>query len=109
MADDEAQLDLGSYFRKLPSHFRADKVDRTLVYYFSIEEEKWTVTVTPEKCEVIEGKKNEEADCFLKTTKEILLKTVRGEYTPSFSDLISGKIKTNRPDLLATFKEVFLD
>ena len=108
MADRE-QIDLASYFKKLPSHFREGKVDRTLVYYFSIEEEKWTVTVTPETCEVIEGKNSEEADCFLKTTKEILLKTVRGEYTPSLSDLITGKIKTNRPDLLATFKEVFLD
>ncbi len=109
MADEQAQLDLADYFRKLPSHFRAGKVDRTLVYYFSIEEEKWTVTITPQSCEVVEGQKSEEADCFLKTSKEILLKTVRGEYTPSLSDLISGKIKTNRPDLLATFKEVFLD
>jgi long-chain acyl-CoA synthetase len=103
------QSDLADYFRKLPSHFRANKVDRTLVYYFSIEEEKWTVTIAPDQCEVMEGKKSEEADCFLKTSKEILLKTIRGEYTPSFSDLVTGKIKTNRPDLLATFKEVFLD
>jgi long-chain acyl-CoA synthetase len=106
---DHQETSLADYFRKLPSHFRAGKVDRALVYYFSIEEEKWTVTVTPDECEVVEGKKSQEADCFLKTSKEILLKTVRGEYTPSFSDLISGKIKTNRPDLLATFKEVFLD
>ena len=106
---DPEQPDLADYFRKLPSHFRANKVDRTLVYYFSIEEEKWTVTIAPEHCEVMEGKESEEADCFLKTSKEILLKTIRGEYTPSFSDLVTGKIKTNRPDLLATFKEVFLD
>lgn len=107
MAESESEVELGRFFRMLPSRYKTGKVNKTIVYYFSIEDEQWTVTISPDKCDVVEGKAVEEADCFLKTTKEILVKTYRGEYTPSLTDLMHGRIKTNRPDLLLTFKDVF--
>lgn len=107
MAEGNSEIELGRFFRMLPSLYKSGKVDRTIIYYFSIEDEQWTVTVSPDGCEVEEGKTVEEADCFLKTTKEILVNTYRGEYTPTLTDLMHGKIKTNRPDLLLKFKEVF--
>jgi hypothetical protein len=97
------------YFRKLCSRFKPGRVDRQMVFYFELEDERWTVTVGPESCDVAEGKIGEGHDCFLRTTKEILVKTVRGQYTPTFSDLLTGKIRTDRPDLLAMFKQVFID
>lgn len=109
MAESESEIELGRFFLMLPSRFKSGRVGRTITYYFSIEDEQWTVTISPDKCEVTEGKLVEEADCFLKTTKEILVKTYRGEYTPSLTDLMQGKIKTNRPDLLLTFKDAFDD
>jgi len=109
MAESESEVELGRFFRLLPSRYLSGKVGRTITYYFSIEEEQWTVTISPDSCEVVKGKSVEEADCFLKTTKEILVKTYRGLYTPTLTDLMQGKIKTNRPDLLLTFKDVFDD
>jgi putative sterol carrier protein len=76
--------------------------------YFSIEGDQWTVEVGPEACSVRPGKVDN-ADCFLKTTKEIFLGTIKGEYTPSLSDIMSGKVKTNNPILLMTFKSIFAD
>jgi long-chain acyl-CoA synthetase len=101
--------EVGAIFQALPSRFKRGIATREISYYFSIGEQDWTVFVSPDSCEVVEGKAVEKADCFLKTTAKIFLATVRGEYTPSFMDLMTGKIKTNNPALLQTFKDVFGD
>ncbi len=98
---------LGEFFQLLPSYFQKNKTEKTLTYYFAIEEEEWTVTISPDLCLVEEGKAIEQPDCYLQTTKDILIRTYKGEYIPSFADLMSGKIKTNRPDLLLLFRGVF--
>ncbi len=101
--------DIKELFSGLPQRFRSGKTDRPLIYYFSIDEEKWSVSVGPESCQVIEGKTTDEADCFLKTSREMFDKTVRGDYTPTIMDFMTGKIKTNRPELLLTFRDIFGD
>ena len=100
-------IDVAEVFRLMPTRFLKGKIDRPLVYYFSIENEQWTVFIRPESCEVKRGKAVENADCFLKTSKEIFLGTVSGQRTPTMTDLITGKIKTNNPMLLQTFRELF--
>jgi putative sterol carrier protein len=109
MSQDDSEYQLAEHFNKLPLRFKPGKVDRRMLFYFEIEDEKYTVMVESDRCEVAEGEADGEADCYLKTTKEILVRTVRGEYSPSLGDLITGKIKTNRPDLLAVFRQVFID
>ena len=99
--------EVAEFFRLLPAKFHAGRTHKTLVYYFSIDEEKWTVTVSADRCEVERGKKAVEADCFLKTSTEIFLSTIRGEYMPSMMDVVTGRLKTNSPILLSTFKSVF--
>jgi hypothetical protein len=58
---------------------------------------------------VVRPGKVENADCFLKTTREIFLGTIKGDYTPSLTDIMSGRVKTNNPILLQTFKNIFVD
>jgi uncharacterized OB-fold protein/putative sterol carrier protein len=99
--------DVSAVFHALPSRFRKEKADEDLSYYFSIDDEQWTVFVTPENCEVQPGKTVDSADCFLKTSAEIFLGTINGTYTPSMTDLITGKVKTNNPFLLQKFRELF--
>lgn len=99
--------EVSEVFRLLPARFRGGKTEKELSYYFSIEDEHWTVFVGPDRCEVKRGKLTENADCFLKTSAVIFLGTVSGEYTPSMMDFIRGRIKTNSPALLQTFKDIF--
>jgi putative sterol carrier protein len=99
--------EVSQFFLELSSRFRPGVATRSVVYYFSIEEEKWTVTVSADRCEVAQGESTEKADCFLKTSAEIFLATVRGDYRPSITDVISGKIRTNNPILLAGFRKLF--
>ncbi|HLG15988.1 MAG TPA: hypothetical protein VJH03_16005 [Blastocatellia bacterium] len=103
----EETTEVGKVFALLPARFRTGRVAEKRVYYFSIDEEKWTVTLGPDACEVTEGKLGEDADCYLKTSTEIFLGTFRGEYAPSIMDFVSGKIKSNRPELLRDFIEAF--
>lgn len=105
----EPLSDVGRVFQAIPSRFKAGVAVREISYYFTIDEESWTVFVRPDSCEVKEGKAIEDADCFLKTSAEIFLGTIKGEYTPSFMDIMTGKVKTNNPALLQTFKDVFGD
>jgi putative sterol carrier protein len=113
MGEDRGQQDslseVTQVFRAMPSRFKKGVAARKISYYFSIDDEKWTVFVSPDSCEVSEGKAVEDADCFLKTSAQIFMGTVKGEYTPSFMDLMTGKIKTNNPALLQTFKDIFGD
>jgi putative sterol carrier protein len=99
--------EVGEVFKALPSRFQPDKVDKPTSFYFAIDDEEWTVIVEPDRCSVAEGKTLEDEDCFLKTSSEIFLGTIRGTYTPGMVDLVSGKVKTNNPFLLQTFKDIF--
>ncbi len=103
----ESVNDVKEVFRALPSRFRREKADENLSYYFSIDDEHWTVLVTPDSCTVQPGKTVDSADCFLKTSTEIFLGTINGTYTPNMSDLMMGRVKTNNPFLLQKFRELF--
>lgn len=94
-------------FKLLPSLFRKGQLDRTLSFHFSIDEKQWTVTVGPDLCQVQEGRPFERADCYLKTSEQIFIGTIRGQYRPSLADFLSGKIKSNKPDLLRDFMKAF--
>jgi putative sterol carrier protein len=107
--DRKSLTDTATVFQGMPSFFRKGRVNKRLSFYFSIGNREWTVFVGPESCEVKQGKAIEAADCFLETTDEIFLATLRGDYLPSMMDLMQGKVKTNRPDLLLQFKKIFID
>ena len=55
----------------------------------------------------LEEGKTEGADCFLKTSEELFLKLIRGEWSPGAMDFMSGKIKSNDPFKLKLLKDCF--
>lgn len=107
--DLKSLTDAATVFQAMPSFFRKGRVNRKLSYHFSIGGREWTVLVGPDACEVKPGKAVTEPDCFLETSDDIFLGTLRGDYLPSMMDLMQGKVKTNRPDLLLQFKRIFVD
>ncbi len=107
--DLKSVTDAATVFQAMPTYFRKGRVNRELSYHFSIGAREWTILVGPERCEVKTGKTVAEPDCFLETTEEIFLGVLRGDYLPSMMDLMHGKVKTNRPDLLLQFKNIFMD
>jgi uncharacterized OB-fold protein len=100
--------EVSTVFYALSSRFRRERVEEHLSYYFSIDDEQWTVLITMDACVVQPGKTVDKADCFLKTSREIFLGVINGTYTPSMTDLVKGRVKTNNPFLLQKFLELFL-
>lgn len=101
-----ADADLQAAFDEMNSRFQKGKVDEPIVFYFSIGDDKWTMTIEPDEVHVKEGKVDN-ADVFLKTDKDRFLKMLKGEYTPGAMDFMSGKIKSNDPFKLKVLRDVF--
>ena len=94
-------------FINLGDYFQANKVAQKQVFYFSVDEVKKTVTLSPEKIEVEDGKTVEEADCVCKTSTDFFLKIWQEGYRPGMADFLSGKIKSNNPFALQAFLAAF--
>ena len=102
-----AKSEIQKIFESLPKYFKPGLVKQSRSFYFSLgDDEKWTVELTPEKCEVEAGK-TEEADCFFKAAPETFLDVWSGKHTPGLSDFMSGRIKSNNPMLLKEFVSAF--
>ena len=94
-------------FKGLCKRFNKGNVTAERSYYFSLgEDEKWTVRLTKDKCEVRKGK-NDEADCFFKGPAELFLDVWNGRHELGAKDFLSGKVKSNNPVLLKEFVKAF--
>jgi len=99
--------EVGKIFEKLPKLFERSNVNQDRTFYFSLgEDEKWTVTLTKDKCTVTQGK-TEDADCFFKASEKMFLDVWSGNYTPGVKDFMTGAIKSNNPMLLKEFVSAF--
>lgn len=99
--------EISKIFEGLPKKFQKGNVETPRTFYFSLDEdEKWTVSLGKDKCEVKEGK-TDNADCFFKGSKQMFLDVWNGKYTPSVMDFMKGTIKSNNPMLLKEFIAAF--
>ncbi len=94
-------------FAELSERFDKTAVQTPLSFYFALGEDRWTLRVTREVCEVSKGKTVDQADCVLKTSRDIFERIVREAYTPSPQEFMSGLVKSNNIAHLITFQKAF--
>jgi long-chain acyl-CoA synthetase len=100
--------EIGDVFQGLTKRFQQGSVKQARTFYFSLgDDEKWTVALSPDKCEVKAGKPSADADCFFKASEEMFLKVWNGQHTPGPKDFLTGAIKSNNPLLLKEFVAAF--
>jgi putative sterol carrier protein len=100
--------EIATIFQSLPMKFQKGAVEKPRTFYFSLDDdEKWTVSLTRDKCEVTPGKPAQDADCFFKASKQMFLDVWSGTYVPSIKDFMMGTIKSNNPLLLKDFVAAF--
>jgi hypothetical protein len=100
--------EVAKVFEKLPGMFQKGAVSKPRTYYFSLDDdEKWTVSLTRDRCDVTRGKPDADADCFFKSSKQMFLDVWNGKYSPSPKDFLMGSIKSNNPMLLKEFVAAF--
>lgn len=94
-------------FNAMASRYNKGEFTEKTVFYFTIDDIKKTLILTPESCIIEEGKTVETADCFCKTNKELFLKIANDGYQPGLREFMSGQIKSNAPFLLQQFLGAF--
>ena len=100
--------EIGDVFKSLSKRLNKGKVKAARTFYFSLgDDEKWTVALTPDKCEVKPGKPAQDADCFFKASKQMFLDVWNGKHTPTAKDFLMGSIKSNNPLLLKDLVPAF--
>ena len=92
--------DIRAIFEEMPNRYVPGTTTQTLVYYFSVGDEKWTVTLNPEDCSAVPGKHTENADCVVKADPKLFKKMVLEGKKPGAFDLARGKLKTSDVQLL---------
>ncbi len=92
----------------LAKQFKKGALKTARTFYFSLDDdEKWTVALSPDACKVTKGKGTGDADCVFKSTSAVFLEVWSGDYKPGLKDFMSGKIKSNDPQLLKDFLAAF--
>ena len=72
--------EIAKVFQGLPKRFQKGAVKTPRTFYFSLgDDEKWTVALSGDKCQVTEGKPDKDADCFFKASKEMFLDVWNGK------------------------------
>jgi putative sterol carrier protein len=94
-------------FSKLEAAYKPGSVKSAKTFYFSLEDEKWTVTLEPQRCRVERGKTVAQADVVLKTSPDLFVKMWHGEFTPGVGDFLAGRVKANDPAALKAFLAAF--
>ena len=98
---------IAAIFSGLEGSYASGEIEAETSFYFSIDDIKRTVVLTPETCRVDEGKTIEEVDCVCKTDTDFFLKIWNDGYRPGMTDFMSGKIKSNDPLTLKDFLAAF--
>jgi long-chain acyl-CoA synthetase len=110
VVDDGPAKVLNEIFLDLEKRFQKDEVKDPCTWYFSLgefKEAKWTVQVTKERCLIVNDKLDGKADCVFKTDAKTFSRIIRDHYIPDVSEFLNGTVKTNNPELLTTFIQVF--
>ena len=99
--------EIAKLFKGLKQKYAGSNIKKPTTFYFSLDDdEKWTVSMTPDAC-TVKAEKTENADCFFKGSKQMFLDVWNGKYTPSAMDFLTGKIKSNNPTMLKEFVAAF--
>jgi long-chain acyl-CoA synthetase len=103
----EAPATMEAVFHELERRFAPEAVERPTSYYFSLGEDRFTLLLSKEGCQVKPGKHVDAADCVLKTSPDLFARIVREAYVPSPAEFLSGAVKTNNVGLLLEFQKAF--
>ncbi len=111
IASSKPKSAMTALFEDLEGRFVLGAVSKPTSFYFSVgdaSDGKWTLDLGPERALFKPGRPaSGTADCVLKTSVEIFEKIVRESYTPSVSEFMTGKVKSNDIALLQVFQRAF--
>lgn len=100
-------MSVETIFSELPNNYQTGVIKEPVTIYFSIDDIKRTVRLSPTECRVDTGRTTDNADCVCKTGAAFFLQVWNDNYRPGLKDFLSGAIKANQPDILQLFLKAF--
>jgi long-chain acyl-CoA synthetase len=102
------EMKVAAAFEGLAKRYDPERIERSVSWYFSLGEVKYSVAVTAEECTVQPGRPSTgSADCVIKATPDMINRLICEGYVPTPAEFMSGAIKTNDIPLLIEFSRVF--
>ena len=101
--------EVAKVFEELPSLFQKGAVKAPRTFYFSLDDdEKWTVSLTKDKCKVTAGKPASRRRLLLQGQQaDVPRRLERQAHARPPTDFLMGSIKSNNPLLLKEFVDAF--
>lgn len=99
--------EVATIFTTLQSQYQPGKVDKEVVYYFSLGKDKYTLFARPDGCEVQQGKTVDAADCVIKADPKLFGNMVLRGKKPGPLDIARGKVKFSDMNLVMKLQELF--
>jgi hypothetical protein len=90
----------------LPARYIPGKVSSAVTYYFSVGDQKHTLVLHPDRCELAPGKPPD-AQCVVKSDPVVFENLLVHGKAPGPIDLARGRFKTNDVALLLALKDCF--
>lgn len=94
-------------FAFMETRYLTGVLTQPVVYYFSIGDQKWTVTCKPDGVEALQGRHTSNADCVLKCDPKLFERMVFEGKRPGPLDIARGKIKTSSVEHLKNLQRLF--
>ena len=91
---------------EMTRRYMPNKIPKSLTYYLSIGDHKYTMRLDSASCVIAPGKV-EHADCVIKSDPVIFENLVLHRKAPGAFDIARGKFKTSDVSLLALLQECF--
>jgi len=99
--------DISSLLGALQQRYKPGQVQRTMSFYFSVEDHKYTLICYPERCEVLPGPSTTKADIVVKCTTLLFEKVFLKREMPGPLDIARGRFRTNDPVGLRKLEQLF--
>jgi len=102
-----AASEIEQIFEGLCKRFNKANVKAERSYYFSLgDDERWTVAIRRDGCEVHRGQ-NDGADVYFKGPAQLFLDVWNGRHDLGPKDFLTGRVRSNKPLALRDFVAAF--
>ncbi len=87
--------ELGHMLNALAARYVPGRVSTRTTFYFSVEGVKVTLVCLPDRCEVVHGPSDGQADVVVKCTRALFQRVFLDRKRPGALDIARGRFKTN--------------
>ena len=95
------------HIQALKARYIPGQVEEPVSYYFSVEGLRYTLVCHPDRCDVVPGPSDGQANVVIKCTQKLFQRVFLDGKMPGPIDIARGRFKTNDVDGLKRLASLF--